>query len=95
MIFVQDGKKGYRKVTATEFKKMLASAYRQICSATDYTDGYLKHGSACDSSDEAAFRAAYVVKAEERFVNDHIGDILAAAAELVLRDIHSLEKKDD
>lgn len=58
-----------------------------IRTATDYTNSYIKHGGACDSSDRANRRIKYVKQAEKEFIEKNKIEILNRASEICLDDI--------
>lgn len=74
-------------ITIASIRKKLRSAYEAIKTATSYTEGYLKHGSGCDSTSDAKFRMQYVIAAEKLFVEAHKNEILNLALELVQNDL--------
>lgn len=87
MLFVQDKYGKFKQVSPEVLIEKLVSAKKEIETASGYEDGYLRHGSGCDSSEDCRFRMAYVEKAEAKFLKDHQREILAFAAELVWEDL--------
>ena len=68
--------------------RTLITYYDSLRTATSYTETYLKHGSACDSSDDANMKMAYVNKALQSMEVKRL--VLDIATELCLREIMSL-----
>ena len=53
-----------------------------IETASDYTNEYLRHGSACDSSNRSKIRIAFVKQAEREIIAEYRDKILIRAAGL-------------
>jgi len=78
-------------MTLKERYRREAELYKQdaefIKTATNYDQTRLYHGSAADSSERSAVRMQFVNIAEQRFINEHVKDILELAAQICIEEI--------
>jgi hypothetical protein len=63
-------------------KKALLQDADQIGSASDYSGGYLRHGTCCDSSERSTKRMEWVHLAQKEFLEKNKRQILKRAAEM-------------
>jgi hypothetical protein len=94
MIYIKS-KGSFRKISCKALVEKLKEAKAAVAEANGHTDGRLVTGGASDSSDDAEFRAEYVLLAQKQILEEQTANILARAEILIQRDINRLSNAVD